>query len=53
MHGATGYGRYKMGGLKDVVMGSCSLLGALRGDLAEAIPGGAVVSRDSWPVMAA
>ena len=53
MHGATGYGRYKMRDVKVLVVRSCKLLGALRGDLADVIPGGAGVSRKSWPAMAA
>ena len=36
-----------------LVMGSCGLLGALRGDLGDVIPGGAVASRRSRPVLPA
>ena len=32
-----------------LVVGSCGLLGALRGDLGDVIPGGAVASRRSRP----
>ena len=53
MHGATGYGRYELGSLIVLVVGSSELLDALRGDLGDVIPGGAVVSRKLRPVMAA
>ena len=36
-----------------LVVGSCWLLGALRGDLGDVIPGGAVASRRSRPDLAA
>ena len=37
MHGATGYGRYKLGGLKVLVVRSCKLPVALRGDFGDVI----------------
>ncbi len=53
MHGGTAYGRYRLGGLQVLVVGSCELLGAFRGDFGDVIPGGAVLSRKSRPVLAA